>query len=243
MVYTTLPGQTIVLSENFSGFTTGSHTTPSTVDASLTSLDSKTQTIGWTGSGIYPAAGEIKVGTSATPGWIETPAIDLSADGGKFKVKIDICRWPGDATTVQVLLNGTAIGATLTPGDNFETIELTGTGGTASSKIKIQALTKRFFLDNFSVSVSNITTGIRLLDGSFPDIYIYPIPASNILNLRKTQNINRVEICDLSGKKVMMIRNTSGDEMQIDIETLGSGIYLIRFISGNRIQIKKFIKL
>jgi len=68
-------GQTVIFSEDFSGFTTGSHTSPSTSDISG-SLDSRTHQPGWSGYKVYSAAGEIKTGTSTVPGWIETPSIE-----------------------------------------------------------------------------------------------------------------------------------------------------------------------
>ena len=154
-------GQTVLLSEDFANFTSGTHASPSGTDVSA-SLDTKTTTAGWTGSKIYEAGGEIKLGTSSIVGFIETPAIDLSANGGNYIVKFDIARWTGDANTVQVYVNGTtAIGDVITPTDAFQTIQISGSGGTSSSKIKIAALTKRFYLDNFYVML-DIMRGIHI---------------------------------------------------------------------------------
>lgn len=148
-----LRGQTVLLSEDFTGFTAGTHASPSGTDVSV-SLDGKTLIPGWTGSKIYEAGGEIKSGTSSVVGFIETPAIDLSANGGNFTVKFDIARWTGDVTTVQVYVNGTtAIGSVISPTDSYQTIQISGSGGTSTSKIKVAALTKRFYLDNFFVTL------------------------------------------------------------------------------------------
>ncbi|HZL76063.1 MAG TPA: hypothetical protein VFB97_00025 [Bacteroidales bacterium] len=46
-----LNGQTVIFYENFSGFTTGTHSSPATNDVSGV-LDQRTQSPGWTGSRI-----------------------------------------------------------------------------------------------------------------------------------------------------------------------------------------------
>jgi hypothetical protein len=156
---TLLKGQIVVLSEDFSGFTTGTHTTPSTSDIS-TSLDLKMQTPGWTGSKVYSSGGEIKIGTEAISGWIETPVIDLSGNGGHYKVKFDICRWPGDATTVQISVNGTVLG-TVTPSETFETIQLTGKEG--EFQIDVESLQQGIYIMKFwSRNVQYSKTIIKL---------------------------------------------------------------------------------
>ena len=237
----TLKGQTVVLSENFSGFLTGSHATPSTSDASAT-LDTRTQVPGWSGSGIYPAAGEIKVSTATVNGWIETPSVDLSGYGGEFRLKFDICRWPGDVTSVQVLLNGTSIGTNLTPGDNYETVTIDGSGGMAASKIRIQSISKRFYLDNFSITVNNLATGIYNND-DFPAVKIYPVPAGRMLHLENIQHVTAIEISDLSGRTVRIIKKGSDPSVQAEIEDLDTGVYIIRLVSPRGVQIMKFLKL
>ncbi len=241
--FTLVIGQTVVLSENFSGFITGTHSTPSTSDASA-SLDTKTQTPGWSGSKIYSAKGEIKAGTESIPGWIETPFIDLSGNDGQFIVEFDICRWPGDATTVQVSINGTILGNSLTPSDNFESVKISGSGGTSNSKIKIQALTKRFFLDNFSVTAELITTGIEENEENEENnIRIYPVPVNHKLILHNINNINKIEISDLNGKRLYLIDNNFSNEIEVDFESMEKGIYFVRLFSGSRLIVKKVIKL
>jgi hypothetical protein len=240
-VYPILTGQIILISEDFSGFTTGTHSTPSTSDVS-SSLDLKMHTAGWTGFKIYSAGGEIKSGTEAITGWIESPSMDLSGNGGRFEVKVDICRWPGDATTVRILHNGEIMGTLITPTDNFETILLSGEGGTINSKIRIQAVTKRFFLDNFFVITEGIPTNIPGLPESRTNIKIYPVPVNNILHLSSIQGITRIEIYNISGRLLRVLNMNRIDETQIDVESLNEGVYFIHFISGNYREVRTFIK-
>jgi hypothetical protein len=51
---------TVVLSENFDGFTAGSLSSPSGTDVSAT-MDTYTQTTGWSGTKVYQAGGAVKL--------------------------------------------------------------------------------------------------------------------------------------------------------------------------------------
>jgi hypothetical protein len=235
-------GQTIILAENFQGFSTGSHTTPSTSDASA-SLDLKTSVQGWTGALVYPAGGEIKIGTGTATGWIETPPIDLSGGTGKFTIAFDLARWTGDATTVQVYLNGSVIGGVITPGDNFQKIELSGSGGVSASKIRITALTKRFFIDNFVVTVENLTTDISSSGVEEHQVKIYPVPATNTLTIRNIQNVYLIDIHDITGKLIEELKTEGSDKMDLDISTYSKGVYFVTLRSLNGIKLMKFLKI
>lgn len=237
-----LYGQTVILSENFSGFTTGSHSTPSNSDASAT-LDSKTQIPGWSCLKVYPAGGEIKVGIENTPGWIETPPTDMSQNEGNFIVKFDICRWPNDATTVQVNLNGTAIGPVLTPTDDFQSVQITGTGGTITGRIRIQGISKRFFLDNFSILSGNVQTSLLSAENNEIKIMIYPNPVKNRLTISNIQNINQIDIFDITGKLLQSYLCHMEKEIQIGVENLNKGIYFIRLNYSEKYIVMRFVKL
>jgi hypothetical protein len=139
------------LEENFSGFTTGTHASPSTSDASST-LDTYTQTTGWEGFKIYSADGEIKLGTSSVPGYIITPTIDLSGNG---TIEFDYAQWTIDNPMVQIFhasdgVNFVQLGSDITTTTDFQTHSVEITGGTALSKIKIGG-TERIYLDNIII--------------------------------------------------------------------------------------------
>lgn len=159
LMASSLMAQTTVISEDFSGFTTGTHDSPSTSDISA-SLDTYTQTPGWTGLKIYSAAGEIKVGSSSALGYIITPTIDLSANGGAATIKLKIQCWTtcGDGAQVQVLhapdgTTFTQVGSNFTPTSTKTeiTAELTA-GGTVNSKIKITTTVKRSYFDDIIIT-------------------------------------------------------------------------------------------
>ena len=232
-----LKGQQVVFSEDFSGFTTGTHTTPSTSDISG-SLDSRTGIPGWTGSKVYSAGGEIKMGTSSLTGWIETPSVNLAQ--GDLMLKFDISSWPGDASTVQVYLNGTTMGNVISPTDNFQRITIVVPGGPASGKFKFEGLTKRFFLDNISVEKGNISS-VSLPGKSIRKLLIWPNPAYDFARIENDGLSGRIEIIDMSGRVVKYIESSGRNVYEVSLEGFSSGIYLIRFTSGSNIYTSRLI--
>jgi len=232
-----LKGQQVVFSEDFSGFTTGTHTTPSTSDISG-SLDSKSTIPGWTGSKVYSAGGEIKLGTASLTGWIETPAINIAQD--VLMLKFDISCWPGDASTVQVSLNGIPLGNVISPSGNFQRMIIPVPAGSTSGKFKFEGLTKRFFLDNISVEKGNISF-ITFPGLSCRKILIYPNPASVFVRIKNDGLSGRIEIADITGRIVKVIEPLEGEINEIDLEGILPGIYVLRFTSGRIIYTSKLI--
>lgn len=147
-------GAGTVLFENFAGFIAVS----GGIDRA-SSLDTYLDTPGWTGIRIYEDAGRAKLGASSSKGYITTPTMDLSGNGGNATLSFDLGQYGTDVGQVQVLhaANGTdfvQVGADLLPpaAMTMQTIEIVG--GTALSKIQITAkgLSKnRFNLDNVQV--------------------------------------------------------------------------------------------
>lgn len=233
-----LKGQQVVFAEDFSGFTTGTHTTPSTSDASG-NLDSRTAVPGWTGSKVYSAGGEIKLGTASLTGWIETPPVSLSEEA--LILKFDISRWPGDESTVQVYLNDLPLGNVITPTDDFQTSILSIPAETVTAKIRFAGLTKRFFLDNIRIEQGNVSSSFNNSGEVQEKPLIYPNPASDFIRIENTMDFNRMEIADISGKIVRIIDLSGRDNMVLSLESLPAGLYFIRFSSGKMICTSRLI--
>ena len=140
-----LNAQTVVLSEDFSGITDSSGY------AITDNLDNYTQVPGWTGDKVYPSTGKVKLGTSSVAGYIQTPALDLSANGGQFTVTFDAKMWNGDNTSIFVYVNDVPYTVSGLSSSQFNTFSLSLTGGTSTTTIKFQSFVSnrgRFFLDN-----------------------------------------------------------------------------------------------
>ena len=150
--------QNILFSEDFSNFTSGNSTDISG------SLDTYTTTPGWTGVKVYSYSGKAKMGTSNAntgQGWLQTPALDLSGNGGAFTLEFDATAWNNDSTYIRVYLDNTCYTVTgLDNTNNYDNLDhfiLPMTGGTANSHIKFEGAHNgkgRFFIDNLLVSVN-----------------------------------------------------------------------------------------
>ena len=150
-----LNAQTIVLQEDFSNITDS----VSGTDVS-NSLDALLQTTGWSGYKIYKNNGKIKLGTASICGWIQTPALNLAANGGTFTISFDAEAWYHDSTSLSIYVDGTEYVVTGLDNDgsygSYNHYTLTATGGTAATNIKFSgkggAGKTRFFLDNIVIA-------------------------------------------------------------------------------------------
>lgn len=233
-----LKGQQVVFAEDFSGFITGTHLTPSTSDASG-ALDSRTAVPGWTGSKVYSAGGEIKLGTASLTGWIETPSINLSEED--HILKFDISRWPGDASTVQVYIDDVPVGDVITPEDEFQTNIIAIPAGSVPGKIRFAGLTKRFFLDNISIERGNVSSSFSVPGKVQEKPVIYPNPASDFIRIENTGDFSRMEIADVSGRIIKIIVLSGKDNKVLSLEGLPAGLYFVRFSSGKMIYTSRLI--
>jgi hypothetical protein len=233
-------GQTVLFYENFSGFTSGSHSLPSTSDVSAV-LDLRTQSPGWTGSKIYSAGGEIKIGTSDITGWIETPLIDLSGYEDAIVLKFDISGWPGNTSSIQVSVNGFSLGDPITPSDEYRTIEMPIMSGIASGKIKFESLAKRFFLDNIMVTTKIITSTQTLKEGLIP-VSIFPNPAKDVITFSNLKAYKLLEISDLNGMIRKTLKLDGTNVLEVLLVDLQPGIYIVRFSSDRGSIVSRIIK-
>ncbi|WP_228375788.1 T9SS type A sorting domain-containing protein [Chryseobacterium taiwanense] len=73
-----------------------------------------------------------------------------------------------------------------------------------------------------------------------PDIGIYPNPVTNILYFKGNEKIEKGEIYNMVGQKVRIFNSV---ERQIDVSSLLSGDYILRYsVKGGKQQSYKFIK-
>ena len=71
-------------------------------------------------------------------------------------------------------------------------------------------------------------------------VSLYPNPTSSMLMISSSLPIDSVEIIDLQGKTVKMSQVSAN---QIDVQDLQAGIYVLKLISGNEVENRKFVKL
>jgi hypothetical protein len=97
--------------------------------------------------------------------------------------------------------------------------------------------TKIVYFDNIYI-YNSATAGVE--NNKLSDFSIYPNPATDMLNIATTSGIQSADIFNILGKKVKsFISNNSGS---FNVADLSSGVYLVKFISDNKIGTAKFIK-
>lgn len=69
----------------------------------------------------------------------------------------------------------------------------------------------------------------------------YPNPVSDILHLNSKETISKIEVLDLSGK-VVLTKNAESKNIQLDLNSIKTGIYLVKLTSKNKTETIKIIK-
>ncbi|PHS61951.1 MAG: peptidase S8 [Flavobacterium sp.] len=96
-----------------------------------------------------------------------------------------------------------------------------------------------FCVDSSKAPTSNETSLSNITDS---DIRIYPNPVKFVLEITTMDvTIDSIKIFNMYGALVKTI-NLSGSRANVDVSQLASGAYFIRFISGDNVITKKFIK-
>lgn len=210
-----LSAQTVVLSEDFSLIT------DSTSSSIANSINSYTQTTGWTADWVYPCTGKIKVGKSSAAGFIQTPALDLSAHNGNFTLSFDAEAWYHDQTKIKISVNNDVYTIEGLENDgsygSYTHFEVPFTGGTAATTIKFEGFNQsgsRFFIDNIVVTsqeagpdvtapqVSSVLANANTLDVTFSEV-LDATTAQNVANYNINNNIT-VSSATLAGRVVTL---------------------------------------
>ena len=82
-------------------------------------------------------------------------------------------------------------------------------------------------------SVVNITKGTSIVSD---EIIVYPNPANDIINIVTSMDIKSISIFNNIGQTIYQ-----GNETQININNLESGVYIIMIDNGNEIISKKIL--
>jgi hypothetical protein len=70
---------------------------------------------------------------------------------------------------------------------------------------------------------------------------MYPNPTKNLLNISAKETIQKADIFNVLGKKVMSV-NVNDTQASVDVSNLASGIYLIKYSVNDAVGTAKFIK-
>jgi hypothetical protein len=133
---------------------------------------------------------------------------------------------------------------TATPTDENATLnimdatDLTGDAAARTTSVEVTAedgVTKKTYTIEFTVAVS-------AKNALFSSVRVYPIPAVNTLYLENTSDIRMLTVFDITGSVVLQKHNAGDDEVQLDVSSLDSGVYMIRMSKEASTGIVRFVK-
>lgn len=179
-------------------------------------------------------------------------AISSALDGGWFKISSKTQPTSGNYDVTLKIQNSTntstSVGDYIVIKRDNSTSPWAATGvynlGSSSAGV---VTVKNSNLTSFSdFAIGKGATDISLSNESFvkKSISLYPNPASTQINLSFENNLEEasLKIISITGQKVFERNNISGNNLNIDISMITSGIYIIQLIDNNSISSSKFIK-
>ena len=95
-----------------------------------------------------------------------------------------------------------------------------------------------FYFDNFKIR--GISENLNISETEQINSYIYPNPTENYLSIRSNTNINKLEIFNILGQKIL----EKSDENILELKTtiLNAGIYIVKLYSDLGIESHRIIK-
>ncbi|MDO9634315.1 MAG: DUF4886 domain-containing protein [Paludibacter sp.] len=84
---------------------------------------------------------------------------------------------------------------------------------------------KFFYINSMTIAPSAASDLKKVVDVA---VSIYPNPVKNLAIIESKQAFSRIEVLDITGKKVLEENNLSSNRKEIDLTTLKEGYYIIR---------------
>jgi hypothetical protein len=201
-----------------------------------------------TGDSIYAGTKPLSLGVADSASTSATIAVQPVFNGKIYYVVLDSTQ---SLPSAEQVVNGTdgdgnaAVVASyvdVTTAPDTTLIDITGLS--PSSKYRfcmvMQDETGTNDIDVYSVDFSTTAGTATEVEAENPVVKIYPNPAREYIRLEGVPTGSRVEIYDISGKKVYEVRGFRGGA--VDISELRPGVYNVRVIGKGYLLTKKLVK-
>jgi hypothetical protein len=159
-----------------------------------------------------------------------------------------------DAITVSVYANNNLYGSVTGGGNYVQNTQATLTA-TANSGYVFESWTSGgvvISIDNpfsFTVTqdtamIANFMPEVSITETKYPidDIYIYPNPVQDRINISGLSDKEDIVLTDISGRTLYTVKSDGSREMQIPVDHLSSGMYFVRISSNTAVRTVKVIK-
>ena len=133
--------------------------------------------------------------------------------------------------------------------DNDENTEQTGAVGNGNILLDVTSLengdhTVSMYLKGSTISAPQTYVFLNNLavdENESGSLVVYPNPAKDRLTIESEEIIRHCEIYDLTGQLVKTLENDS-ERMEISIEALPAGTYLVKLVTDSFAQTRRLIK-
>ncbi|MEN8203869.1 MAG: Ig-like domain-containing protein [Bacteroidota bacterium] len=198
-------------------------------------------------------SGVVTVTATAEDGSGVTGTKDITVTIKIYVMRISI---GSDANEIRGLGNTLQMSATVIPGnasdvtvtwsvddETIATIDATGLlTAVAAGTVNVTA-TANDGSDVSKTKAIEIVDNTGVEDISANQLILYPNPAGSEIYIDHASQIEKIVVVDMTGQVIKEINNNSGAKLRIDIESLASGLYLIRATSfEGDVTIQNFIK-
>ncbi len=80
---------------------------------------------------------------------------------------------------------------------------------------------------------------VSIAENSLPHVALYPNPTTGLLQIKASQEIQKIQVHDLVGREIFSIRQP---ENQVDLSALNSGIYLIKVWFDEGVVVRRVVR-
>jgi Carbohydrate family 9 binding domain-like/Secretion system C-terminal sorting domain len=114
----------------------------------------------------------------------------------------------------------------------------------ATIKYSIRAIDSRNIVSPASLAnaVITITPPNSVQQNEITGLKVYPVPASDFVNVSAASPILSVAVIDISGKLLIEKDNLNVNNYQVDLSGLNSGMYFLKINSGSATVVSKLLK-
>lgn len=96
------------------------------------------------------------------------------------------------------------------------------------------------YLDGLEITGTS-TVSVQELEPENSMLTVYPNPSNGVFSLIIEENVENIEISDLTGKIVKSMSNITQSQMEIDLSTQSKGVYIIKAISSTNVSTDRII--
>jgi hypothetical protein len=93
--------------------------------------------------------------------------------------------------------------------------------------------------DQFTFEV-DVNVGINELEAI--ELSMYPVPTSDVLNIQSNSRISGVEVYDLAGRVVLIQNTVNGSQLELNVQGLAAGSYVVKVAFENGTKGLRFVK-